>query len=825
LTDASDFMMADAVPEPPPDDNPAPLSDDRRRVKTLDSSVDAVMPCNVEAEKVVLAAILLDNAAFSEAAERLEAEDFSLDSHRRIFLRMSELVDANQAVDIVTLVDELSRHKEVEAVGGVAYIASITEGVPRRPAITEYIAILKDKSTLRKLMGICSLAIARAADQSETAMEVLEAAESQLLEIAQDANTGKLRTIYQSVEDAGGTEPYLKAYTQPELKPGLQTGFLDYDRMTGGLQKSELTIWAARPSMGKALKLNCKIKTVDGWKLNRDIQVGDELASVDGSPSRVTGVFPQGERQFYRVSFADGRWLDCDGEHQWLVYYRTWDKPRVLTTSQMIEKLSRKRYKNRLWIDAVSGDFGVDEGLPLHPWVLGVLLGNGCMVEGKGCVGFSSVDRWTIDRLRSLLPAGCELVHSDRCDYRIRGKDERGANILKGILGNLNLFGCRSEHKRVPAEYLLARKSARLELLRGLMDTDGNVEKTGSLVYSTSSAQLSIDVQQIARSLGALASFGTREKPKYTYKGGTRTGLPAYRVYISHPNSANFVSLPRKKDRIKKPMRQSRLTFQSVESVDAAEAQCISVSHPSQLYIATESYIVTHNTAIAMNLIENVCCGTNRVVAFFSLEMSREAIERRFMAARARVNVKRAMEGFFLSGDEKWKLEQALGDLVESGIFIDDSSSLTPVQMRAKARRLKQREKRLDLVACDYLQLLSAGTKTGNRQEEIALISRSLKAMAKELECPVVALAQLNRSPDQRQDKRPVLSDLRESGQIEQDGDVIGFLHRGSYYDRDNEDLKGLAEFIIGKSRNGPTGVVKLAFDETITRFDNLARS
>ena len=143
-----------------------------------DLRLDAGLPANIDAEKTILGAILLDNAAHSEAAEKLEADDFSLDSHRRIFLRMSELMNAQRAVDIVTLANELARYKEIESVGGVAYLASLTEGLPLRPVIEDYIRIVKDKSLLRKLMVICSAAIARAADQSETALEVLGAAES-----------------------------------------------------------------------------------------------------------------------------------------------------------------------------------------------------------------------------------------------------------------------------------------------------------------------------------------------------------------------------------------------------------------------------------------------------------------------------------------------------------------------------------------------------------------------------------------------------------------------------------------------------------------------
>src|ERR1700690_148093 len=167
-----------------------------------DLTLDTGMPANLEAEKTILGAILLDNAAHSEAAEKLEPEDFSLDSHRRIFLRMSELMNAQRAVDIVTLANELSRYKEVESVGGVAYLASLTEGLPRRPVIEEYIRIVKDKSLLRKLMGICSMAIARAADQSESALDVLGVAEAELMKVTEKGLSGGFQSLDQIVANS-----------------------------------------------------------------------------------------------------------------------------------------------------------------------------------------------------------------------------------------------------------------------------------------------------------------------------------------------------------------------------------------------------------------------------------------------------------------------------------------------------------------------------------------------------------------------------------------------------------------------------------------------
>lgn len=214
-----------------------------------DITLDGGLPANVDAEKVILGAILLDNAAHSEAAEKLEADDFSLDSHRRIFLRMSGLMDTQRAVDIVTLANELARYKEVEAVGGVAYLASLTEGLPRRPVIEEYIRIVKDKSLLRKLMMICSAAIARAADQSEDAIGVLDVTESQLLEVSEKGLSQGLDSIEKIVANSFGTVDNLFKHSREVT--GLATDFTELDRITSGLQKGELIIIAARPSMGK----------------------------------------------------------------------------------------------------------------------------------------------------------------------------------------------------------------------------------------------------------------------------------------------------------------------------------------------------------------------------------------------------------------------------------------------------------------------------------------------------------------------------------------------------------------------------------------------
>jgi replicative DNA helicase len=453
-----------------------------------DVSLDRGLPASVEAERSILGAILLDNYSYNEAAEKLSSEDFFLDSHRRIYSRMAELIDARRAVDIVTLVEELARRKEVEAVGGVAYLASLTEGLPRRPSIEEYVRIVKDKSLARQLIVICNTAITRAADQSDEALVVLDSAESGLLEVSERGITRGFAGIPEIVRDSFGTIDNL--YAQQKEVTGLATHYTQFDKMTSGLQASDLIIIAARPSMGK--------------------------------------------------------------------------------------------------------------------------------------------------------------------------------------------------------------------------------------------------------------------------------------------------------------------------------------------------------TAWAINIAENAAVRDGKVVAVFSLEMSKESLLRRMLASQALVSMQKIQTGFIPKQDRS-KLMEALERLAEAKIFIDDTPAIALSEMRAKARRLQRQQGGLDLIVIDYLQLMTASTfgvgarRYENRTQEVSAISRGLKALAKELKVPVVALSQLSRASEQRGgDKKPMLSDLRESGSIEQDADVVAFIHRDSYYNKDENgeedpDSKNKAEIIIAKQRNGPTGSVHLAYRADCTRFENMA--
>jgi replicative DNA helicase len=227
-------------------------------------------------------------------------------------------------------------------------------------------------------------------------------------------------------------------------------------------------------------------------------------------------------------------------------------------------------------------------------------------------------------------------------------------------------------------------------------------------------------------------------------------------------------------------------------------------------------------TAFALNIAQNVATKTNENVAIFSLEMSAQQLVMRMLCAEGNINAQNLRTGK-LTPEDWGKLTMAMGSLSNAGIYIDDTPGIRISEIRAKCRRLKQ-ESGLGMVLIDYLQLIQgSGRNRENRQQEVSEISRSLKALARELEVPVIALSQLSRSVEQRQDKRPMMSDIRESGSIEQDADIVAFLYRDDYYDKESEN-KNIIEIIIAKQRNGPVGTVQLAFIKEYNKFVNLER-
>ncbi len=433
---------------------------------------ERALPHNAEAERTVLGAILVDNAAFNSAAEILARDDFYREAHRRIFDAMAALSEKSQPIDVVTLKDELQRTGTLDAVGGAAYLGSLVEGVPRLTNVEQWSRIIKEKSVLRSLIHTGNRIVQSCYEGEDDAAQLLDRAEKAIFDIAERRLRQGFVGIREIVKESFRTIDQLSQ--SKELVTGLPTGFVGIDERTTGLQKGDLIIVAARPSMGK--------------------------------------------------------------------------------------------------------------------------------------------------------------------------------------------------------------------------------------------------------------------------------------------------------------------------------------------------------TSFCLNVAQHASQKTGETVGVFSLEMSKEQLVLRMLCSEARVDSHKLRTGHLQEKD--WaRLANAYATLSNARIFIDDSASLTPLEVRAKCRRLKA-EHGLGLVMIDYLQLMNIGGRIENRQQEIASISRSLKGLAKELNCPVIALSQLSRAPEARTEKRPQLADLRESGAIEQDADIVMFIYREEVY-RPSPENTGLAELIVAKQRNGPIGTTELVFIKDFTRFEN----
>ncbi len=681
-----------------------------------------VPPQNVEAEQALLGTILIQDKALLKIVEILSPDDFYRDAHKAIFEVMVTLFERSEPHDLVTVTSSLRDQNRLKQVGGSAYLTELTDVIPFTGMLVHHARIIREKSILRRLIETSSDVAARCYDAQGDLEALVDKAEQTIFEIAQAKKKQGFEPMAKIVPKA--FDRITKLAERKEHITGISTGYDELDRMTAGLQSSDMIVLAGRPSMGKAQPLEAKVLTVQGFKCMGDLQVGDQLASVDGQPSHVVGVYPQGRRQVYTITFADGRSTKCCAEHLWKIYYRDWPCPRIVTTAKLMELLERKRYQKRVWIDTFSGNYGSQADIPFDPWLLGALIGDGTL-RGSS-LRFSTASKQMLERVKEAVGSEMEVKYAEKYDYRIiikggahcKGVSGVRENPLVASLKKLGLWNCRAEQKFIPSCYLNAPRQIRLRLLAGLLDSDGWVEKFGSIRFCTCSRQLAKDTVSLVRSLGGTARFFEKE-PVYTYRKKKYTGQIAYVCNLQIPDAESLSLLDEKQKLIRKRQRIRRLNVISIVPEQVTATQCIAVSHSSQLYI-TDNYTVTHNTALAMNMVQHAALINKVPVAVFSLEMSMEQLALRMLCSVGRIDAQRIRTGHLQEND--WpKLTRATGMLADSPIYIDDTAGMTVLEMRAKARRLKS-EHDLGMVVVDYLQLCRGipGLKTGPRKSVIS---------------------------------------------------------------------------------------------------------
>ncbi|MEV0249663.1 replicative DNA helicase [Nocardia sp. NPDC050712] len=379
-----------------------------------------------------------------------------------------------------------------------------------------------------------------------------------------------------------------------------------------------------------------------------------------------------------------------------------------------------------------------------------------------------------------------------------------------GVLGN----------KHIPTEYLRSSEPQRRALLAGLLDTDGTVTHGGSVQFAVTDKRLFDDVCELIVGLGYRCGVSTKR-----VRGRTENSSTAFTVTFATDDEVFGLY---RKALLHKERRASKNTARSgsryivdVRKIDSVPVRCVEVDNDAHLYLAGRSMVPTHNSTLGMDFMRSCSIKHGLASVIFSLEMSRTEIVMRLLSAEAKIKLGDMRSGR-MSDDDWTKLARRMSEISEAPLFVDDSPNLTMMEIRAKARRLKQRHD-LKLVVVDYLQLMSSGKKVESRQQEVSEFSRHLKLLAKELEVPVIAISQLNRGPEQRTDKRPMVSDLRESGSLEQDADMVILLHRPDAIERD-DPRGGEADLIVGKHRNGPTATITVAHQLHLSRFVDMAR-
>ncbi|ORV46064.1 replicative DNA helicase [Mycolicibacter engbaekii] len=378
-----------------------------------------------------------------------------------------------------------------------------------------------------------------------------------------------------------------------------------------------------------------------------------------------------------------------------------------------------------------------------------------------------------------------------------------------GVLGN----------KHIPTEYLRGSEAQRRQLLAGLLDTDGTVTASGSVQFSVTDRRLARDVAELVVSLGYRCQTATKR-----VRGRTEASSIAYTLNFTTDDQVfaleRKVIAHKERRRVKGTARSGSRFIVAARPVPSVPVRCVEVDNASHMYLAGEAMIPTHNSTLGLDFMRSCSIKHRMSSVIFSLEMSKSEIVMRLLSAEAKIKLADMRSGR-MSDDDWTRLARRMSEISEAPLYIDDSPNLTMMEIRAKARRLKQKAD-LRLVVIDYLQLMTSGKRVESRQQEVSEFSRNLKLLAKELEVPVIAMSQLNRGPEQRTDKKPMLADLRESGAIEQDADMVILLHRPDAFERD-DPRGGEADLILAKHRNGPTKTITVAHQLHLSRFTNMA--
>ncbi|WP_395042721.1 replicative DNA helicase [Flavobacterium sp.] len=783
-------------------------------------------PQALDLEEAVLGAMMIDKKGVDEVIDILQSDAFYKDAHKHIFEAIFQLFTDSQPIDLLTVSAQLKKNAKLDLAGGDFYLIQLTQKISSSAHIEFHSRIILQKYIQRSLIRISSEIIEESYDETTDVFDLLDKAETKLYEVTQGNIKRSSETAQSLVIQA---KKRIEEIANKEGLSGIATGFVKLDKITSGWQPSDLVIIAARPGMGKCLGKGTKVLMYDGSLKNvEDIKENELLMGDDSSPRKVITIARGKEKMYwihqnkaisYRVNESHILSLKRsrnEGNH------KQGDILNI-TVKDYLEKSDK--FKSNYKGYKVGVEFESKE-LPLDPYYLGLWLGDGHSYSQR----ITNIDSEIIDYLNNYATRlESELVVYEQenrtNNYSIVNRNkftsEEFNTCIQTELQTLGLI----QNKHIPNNYLINSTENRLQLLAGIIDSDGYYSSEfNCFEIVQQNEELLNQIKFLCDTLG----FRTSVRKKKTSIKSTGFEGVAFRLRIFGNLNDIPTKVERKKAREWKSKVDWKVTGITVEYDKVDDYYGFEING-NRLFLL-EDCTVTHNTAFVLSMARNIAIDYGHPVALFSLEMSSVQLITRLISSETGLSSEKLRTGK-LEKHEWEQLSVKVKDLEKAPLFIDDSPSLSIFDLRAKARRLASQHG-IKLIIVDYLQLMTAGGNGkggGNREQEISTISRNLKALAKELEVPVIALSQLSRAVETRgSSKRPLLSDLRESGAIEQDADIVSFIYRPEYYkieewdDDDQSPTAGQAEFIIAKHRNGSLENIRLKFIGNLGKFDNL---
>ncbi len=742
---------------------------------------DRTPPQDNNAEQSVLGSMLLSKDAIADVIESVRGTDFYRPAHETIFDAVVDLYGRGEPADPVTVSAELQRRGDLARIGGAPYLHTLSASVPIAANAGYYAEIVREKAILRRLVD-AGTRIAQWGYAGEGQVdETVDRAQAEVYGVT-DKRTSEDYAPLSDIMEATLDEIEAISNRDGEMV-GVPTGFADLDELTNGLHGGQMIIVAARPAVGKALAVDTPLPTPTGWTTMGEVEVGDQLYGADGLPTTVVAATEiMVDRPCYEVVFSDGSTIVADSEHQWLTETRAARKSGWAARNSYNRVRNQQSFASVVTTEDIAATIRINDdqranhavinGRALHApaqqlllpaYVLGVWLGDGHSASGRITSETPEIPMFIEAHGVGCTSRGAMLYSLSLNEGEARHDDH---GTITAVLGKLGVFN----NKHIPTEYLRAAETDRRALLAGLLDTVGSVVRSsGSVQIALTTPRVAEDVYELIVSLGYRCTRKTKR-----VKGRSEASSTCHVLTFSTSDDVfrlHRKAVLHKELRPTNAARISRRYITDVRKIDSVPVRCVQVDNADHLYLAGEAMIPTHNSTLGLDICRSASVHHNLASVIFSLEMTRNEITMRLLSAEAKIPLNHMRNGHM--NDEDWaKLARKMGEVSSAPFFIDDSPNMTMMEIRAKARRLKQRHD-LRLIVIDYLQLMSSGKKVESRQLEVSEFSRQIKLLAKELDVPVIALSQLNRGPEQRSDKRPMMSDLRESGCVTADTRVM----------------------------------------------------